>query len=125
MRPRSVSPPLWPLPYGKCLDRAYSPDSRSAKKVLPVDRGQVSQARSRVRCSSISGTDTAFEDNLVMPRMVLPLDDRLVIAETYTGEFVSYRDGNGDGVADLLSGGPTKGEPRGSGHRAKQSEGFQ
>ena len=56
---------------------------------------------------------TVFADNLVLPRMVLPLDDRVVIAETYTGSFVSYRDTKGDGVADekkvLFSGEPAKG----------------
>jgi mono/diheme cytochrome c family protein len=43
---------------------------------------------------------TAFVDNLVLPRMVLALNDRVVIAETYTGTFVSYRDRDGDGIAD-------------------------
>lgn len=55
---------------------------------------------------------TIFADNLVLPRMVLPLDDRVIIAETYTGKFVSYRDTNGDGVADekkdFYNGDPTK-----------------
>ncbi|MEA3210369.1 MAG: hypothetical protein QOE70_3426 [Chthoniobacter sp.] len=55
---------------------------------------------------------TVFADNLVLPRMVLPLDDRIIIAETYTGKFVSYRDNTGNGVADekkeLYDGGPTK-----------------
>jgi mono/diheme cytochrome c family protein len=55
---------------------------------------------------------TVFLDNLVLPRMVLPLDDRVVIAETYTGKFVSYKDTNGDGVADeqveVFDGGPSK-----------------
>lgn len=55
---------------------------------------------------------TAFADNLVLPRMVLPLDDRVIIAETYTGSFTSYRDSNGDGVADekkeVFKGSPTK-----------------
>jgi mono/diheme cytochrome c family protein len=57
-------------------------------------------------------TVTVFADNLVLPRMVLPLDDRVVIAETYTGKFVSYKDTNGDGVADekveVFDGGPSK-----------------
>jgi mono/diheme cytochrome c family protein len=57
-------------------------------------------------------TVTVFADNLVLPRMVLPLDDRVVIAETYTGKFVSYKDTDGDGVADeqieVFAGGPSK-----------------
>lgn len=55
---------------------------------------------------------TVYVDGLVLPRMVLPLDDRVIIAETYTGKFLSYRDKNGDGVADekqeIFDGGPTK-----------------
>ncbi len=55
---------------------------------------------------------TIFADNLVLPRMVLPLDDRVLIAETYTGNFVSYQDTNGDGISDTKSdffrGEPTK-----------------
>ncbi len=43
---------------------------------------------------------TVFIDNLVLPRMMLALDDRLVVNETYTYSLHSYRDTNGDGVAD-------------------------
>ena len=43
---------------------------------------------------------TVFADNLVLPRMVLPLDDRVVIRETGTLDLFSYRDIDGDGVAD-------------------------
>ncbi|MES2455745.1 MAG: c-type cytochrome [Bacteroidota bacterium] len=41
-----------------------------------------------------------FIDKLVLPRMILPLDDRLLVAETYDNSIYSYRDTNGDGVAD-------------------------
>jgi mono/diheme cytochrome c family protein/glucose/arabinose dehydrogenase len=43
---------------------------------------------------------SVFVDNLVLPRMILPLDDRLLVNETYSKSIVSYRDTNGDGVAD-------------------------
>lgn len=43
---------------------------------------------------------TVFVDNIVMPRMILPLDDRLLVNETYSKHIMSYRDTNGDGVAD-------------------------
>ncbi|MEQ6120702.1 c-type cytochrome [Reichenbachiella sp. MALMAid0571] len=43
---------------------------------------------------------TIFIDNLVLPRMILPLDDRLIVNETYTYNLWSYRDTDGDGVAD-------------------------
>ncbi len=41
-----------------------------------------------------------FADGLLLPRMVLPLDDRVLIGETHTLDIHAYRDTNGDGVAD-------------------------
>ena len=43
---------------------------------------------------------SAFIENLLLPRMILPLDDRLVVNETYSYNLVSYRDTDKDGVAD-------------------------
>jgi len=43
---------------------------------------------------------SVFADNLLLPRMVLPLDDRVLINETNTLDIYSYRDTDGDGVAD-------------------------
>ncbi len=43
---------------------------------------------------------TIFIDSLVLPRMMLMLDDRLVVNETYTYSLYGYRDTDGDGVAD-------------------------
>lgn len=56
---------------------------------------------------------TIFADNLLLPRIVLPLDDRVIIGETNTLDLYSYRDTNGDGVSDekllLFEGGPRGG----------------
>ncbi|PPL01331.1 DUF7133 domain-containing protein [Parapedobacter indicus] len=41
-----------------------------------------------------------FIDSLVLPRMILPLDDRLLVAETFDNSIYSYRDRDGDGMAD-------------------------
>ncbi len=41
-----------------------------------------------------------FIDNLLLPRILLPLDDRLIVQETNTLDLYSYRDTNGDGAAD-------------------------
>ncbi|MEJ7558041.1 MAG: c-type cytochrome [Pedobacter sp.] len=41
-----------------------------------------------------------FLDSLLLPRMILALDDRLLVAETYDNNIYSYRDTNGDGIAD-------------------------
>ncbi len=43
---------------------------------------------------------TVFIDSLVLPRMILTLDDRLLVNETNSNHIFSYRDTNNDGVAD-------------------------
>jgi glucose/arabinose dehydrogenase/mono/diheme cytochrome c family protein len=43
---------------------------------------------------------TVFADGLNLPRMILPLDDRIAIVETDTTSVYSYRDTDGDGVSD-------------------------
>lgn len=43
---------------------------------------------------------TVYLDSLVLPRMILCLDDRLLVNETFTNNIYSYRDTNGDGHAD-------------------------
>ncbi len=41
-----------------------------------------------------------FIDSLLLPRMIMTLDDRLLVAETYDNSIYSYKDTNGDGRAD-------------------------
>ena len=41
-----------------------------------------------------------FIDSLILPRLILPLDDRLLVSETNSNNIYSYRDTNGDGKAD-------------------------
>ncbi|GAA4238386.1 hypothetical protein GCM10022291_28660 [Postechiella marina] len=43
---------------------------------------------------------TVFIDSLVLPRIIMPLDDRLIVGETYNRDMWSYRDTDGDNVAD-------------------------
>lgn len=43
---------------------------------------------------------SVFIDSLLLPRMILPLDDRLLVNETYSYNITSYRDTDGDGIAD-------------------------
>lgn len=56
---------------------------------------------------------TVFIDKLLLPRILLPLDDRLIVGETNTLDLYAYRDTNGDGVADekklFYKGGPRGG----------------
>ena len=54
-----------------------------------------------------------FIDKLMLPRILLPLDDRLIVGETNTLDLYAYRDTDGDGVADekklFYKGGPRGG----------------
>ena len=43
---------------------------------------------------------SVFVDKLCLPRMIQPIDDRVIIRETNTFDLHSYRDTDGDGVAD-------------------------
>jgi len=56
---------------------------------------------------------TVFADKLLLPRIMLTLDDRIIIGETNTDDLYIYRDSNGDGVADektlWFKGGPRGG----------------
>jgi len=56
---------------------------------------------------------TIYRDKLVLPRMVLPLDDRVLINETDTQDIFVYRDTKGTGSADSkqlwFQGGPKSG----------------
>jgi glucose/arabinose dehydrogenase/mono/diheme cytochrome c family protein len=56
---------------------------------------------------------TVFADKLLLPRILLPLDDRIIIGETNSDDLYVYRDTNGDGVSDQktlwFNGGPRGG----------------
>ena len=56
---------------------------------------------------------TVFADKLLLPRIMLTLDDRIIIGETNTDDLYIYRDSDGDGVADektlWFQGGPRGG----------------
>jgi mono/diheme cytochrome c family protein/glucose/arabinose dehydrogenase len=43
---------------------------------------------------------TVFVDSLVLPRILLPLDDRVIVGGTYNRSLYSYRDTTGDNKAD-------------------------
>ena len=43
---------------------------------------------------------TIFIDSLILPRMMLALDDKLIVNETYSFNLYSYQDTNRDGIAD-------------------------
>lgn len=41
-----------------------------------------------------------FIDSMVLPRIILPLDNRVIVGETYNRSLYAFSDRNGDGVAD-------------------------
>jgi mono/diheme cytochrome c family protein len=43
---------------------------------------------------------SVYADNLLLPRFVLPLDDRVIVGITNTLDLWTYRDTTGDGIAD-------------------------
>lgn len=43
---------------------------------------------------------SVFIDSLLLPRMILPLENELIVNETYSYDLWSYKDTDGDGVAD-------------------------
>ena len=77
--------------------RSYMQDIEATGENEPISR--------IVRLDDTDGdgkmdTRTIFIDSLVLPRMMLPLDDRLIVQETYSNNLYTYRDTNNDGKAD-------------------------
>ncbi len=90
--------------------RTYMQDIDGKNEHDPI--GVVSRHESTKR-DGIFDKHTIFRDKMLLPRMVLPLDDRVLINETDTMDVFVYRDTNGDGVADTKApwfvGGPKGG----------------
>ena len=64
------------------------------------------EAKSRISMHESSKGDGVFDrhhvfaDNLVLPRMILPMDRGILTNETHSDDVVRFTDTNGDGVAD-------------------------
>ena len=90
--------------------RTYMLDADGTDKFKPVSR--VSRHED-TNGDGVYDKHTIFADNLILPRMVLPLLDSVIIGETNTLDLKSYRDTDGDGVADEIKlwheGGPRGG----------------
>jgi mono/diheme cytochrome c family protein len=77
--------------------RTYMPDINGNDEKLPISR--VSRWES-TKGDGVYDKHTVFADKLVLPRMILPLDDRILIRETDTKDIYAYRDTKGTGEAD-------------------------
>ena len=80
--------------------RSYMLNVNGSGAHAPVSR--VSRWES-TRGDGVYDRHTVYADNLLLPRMVLPLDGRVLIRETDTKDIWCYRDTHGDGVSDVKS----------------------
>ncbi len=79
--------------------RTYMQDIDGKEQLKPVSR--VSRHED-TNGDGVYDKHTVFADNLALPRMVLPLLDRVIIRETNTLDLKSYQDTDDDGVADKI-----------------------
>lgn len=90
--------------------RSYMQDIDGTDELTPTSR--VSRHED-TDGDGIYDKHTVFADHLILPRMVLPLLDRVIIGETDTLDLKSYQDTDDDGVADKIEmwheGGPRGG----------------
>lgn len=80
--------------------RTYMQDIDATNELTP--QSLVSRHES-TRHDGVFDKHTVYADHLLLPRMVLPLDDRVLIAETNTTTVKMYRDSKGNGMADEKS----------------------
>jgi glucose/arabinose dehydrogenase/mono/diheme cytochrome c family protein len=90
--------------------RTYMQDADATGEQEPVSR--VSRHED-TDGDGVYDRHTVFADKLLLPRILLPLDDRIIIGETNTDDLYIHRDGNGDGISDektlWFEGGPRGG----------------
>ncbi|MCX8239184.1 MAG: discoidin domain-containing protein [Akkermansiaceae bacterium] len=77
--------------------RTYMQDADAAEEQTPKSR--ISRHED-TNGDGVYDKHSIFIDNILLPRMVLPLDDRIMVGITNTLDLWTYRDSDGDGVAD-------------------------
>ncbi len=77
--------------------RTYMQDVDGKGEMEPRSRVSVHESTHH---DGVFDKHTVYADHLLLPRMLLTLDDRVIIGETNTSDLYSYRDTDGDGVAD-------------------------
>lgn len=90
--------------------RTYMQDINGTAEHAPTSR--ISRHESSKK-DGVFDKHTAYLDNVLLPRMVLPLDDRVLVGITDTNDITLHRDSKKDGVADskevFYQGGPRGG----------------
>lgn len=115
-----VSDPIIKEPVVTVFDgngRMFVAEMRSYMQEIDGKEEHVPTSRVSLHWSSkgdgVYDQHRVFIDHLVLPRMILPLADGLLVNETDTDDLWLYRDTDGDGVADkkelLYAGGPRGG----------------
>lgn len=77
--------------------RTYMQDADASREQTPKSR--ISRHED-TNGDGIYDKHSVYIDNLLLPRMVLPLDDRIMVGITNTLDLWTYRDTDKDGVAD-------------------------
>lgn len=90
--------------------RSYMQDIDGKNELTPTSRISLHQS---TKGDGTFDKHSVYLDNLLLPRMILPLDDRVLVNVTNTSDITLHRDTNGDGKADTssvwFSGGPRGG----------------
>jgi mono/diheme cytochrome c family protein len=90
--------------------RTYMQDIDGTDELTPKSRISLHES---TKGDGVFDKHSVYIDNILLPRMVLPLDDRVLVGITDTNDITLHRDANGDGVADEKSpwyvGGPRGG----------------
>ena len=80
--------------------RTYMQDIDGTGELEPKSRISLHES---TKGDGVFDKHSVYLDNLLIPRMVLPLDDRVLVNITNTSDITMHRDTNGDGVADEKS----------------------
>ena len=77
--------------------RTYMQDIDGTDELTPKSRISLHES---TKGDGVFDKHSVYMDNILLPRMVLPLDDRMLVGITDTNDITLHRDANGDGVAD-------------------------
>ena len=84
--------------------RMFVAEMRSSLQDINATDAKAPVSRSSMHGSSkgdgVDDRHSVFLDHLLLPRMILPLRDSILVQETDSGDSFEYRDTDGDGVSD-------------------------